>query len=74
MTHYRFYVLIGTMIVQGDDRECVNDGVACAEAERRVSSGELCGDAIEVWCGARLVRRFDKPPPGGTGEAALATQ
>lgn len=67
MLHYRFYFMIGTKIMQGEDVTCADDDDANREAERRLRTGDPVYDAIEVWQGARPVCRLERAALPGSG-------
>ena len=60
MQHYRFYLMVGTKIMRGEDLVCAGDDDASAEAERRLRTTEPSYDAVEVWQGVRRVCRHER--------------
>ena len=62
MLHYRFYGLVGTMILNAEDVLCADDRHASMEAEIRL--GPSTFDAIEVWQGTRVVCRHERSTHG----------
>lgn len=60
MQHYRFYLMVGTKIMRGEDFACAGDDDAGLEAERRLRTTEPGYDAIEVWQGTRRVWRYER--------------
>jgi len=60
--HYRFYGLVGTMILNAENVVCVDDRQASSEARARL--GPSVFDAIEVWQGARRVSRHERSIQG----------
>lgn len=60
MQHYRFYLMLGTKIMRGEDVACADDGDAAAQAESRLRTEEPGYDAIEVWQGTRRVWRHER--------------
>jgi hypothetical protein len=60
MLHYRFYLMVGTKIMRGEDVTCTDDRAANREAERRLQTGDPAYDAIEVWQGVRPVCRHER--------------
>jgi hypothetical protein len=62
MQHYRFYGLVGTMILHAEDVLCANDSQASVEAQARL--GPSAFDAIEVWQGTRVVCRHERSTHG----------
>lgn len=64
MQHYRFYGLVGTMILNAENVLCADDEAASDEARRRLAQCGSDFDAIEVWQGARLVCRHERSTQG----------
>ena len=60
MQHYRFYLMVGSKIMRGEDVACAGDDDAGREAERRLRTTEPGYDAIEVWQGVRRVWRHER--------------
>jgi hypothetical protein len=60
MAHYRFYFMIGTMIMQGEDVTCSGDDDAMAMAMERLGATASSCEAIEVWQGTRQVCRHER--------------
>lgn len=58
--HYRFYLMVGTMIMRGDHVACADDADASSQAERCLDDAQPTYDAIEVWHGTRLVCRHER--------------
>lgn len=68
MQHYRFYGLVGTMILNAENVLCADDDAASSEARRRLELSGSSYDAIEVWQGTRLVCRHDRSTQGAPVE------
>ena len=64
MQHYRFYALVGTMILNAENVLCADDEAASGEARRRLEQSGSGFDAVEVWQGTRLVCRHDRSAQG----------
>ncbi len=60
MASYRFYLMVGTMIIAREDAACGSDGEAQDHADRRLRETGATYDAIEVWDGARHVCRTER--------------
>jgi hypothetical protein len=60
MAHYRFYFMVGTMIMQAEDVTCPGDDDAMGLALERLGATESSYDAIEVWQAARQVCRHER--------------
>ena len=68
MQHYRFYGLVGTMILNAENVLCADDDAASDEGRRRLEQAGSSFDAIEVWQGTRLVCRHDRSSHGASAE------
>jgi hypothetical protein len=60
MASYRFYLMVGTMIIVREDASCDDDVAAQDWADRRLRETGAMYDAIEVWDGARRVCRTER--------------
>jgi len=60
MPSYRFYLIIGSMIIAREDAACANDDAAHDYADRRLRETGSTYDAVEVWDGTRRVCRTER--------------
>jgi hypothetical protein len=58
--NYRFYLMLGQQILQGEDVACVDDQDASAAAERLLETSDPAFDAIEAWRGTIRVCRHER--------------
>ncbi len=60
MPSYRFYLIVGSMIIAREDAAYANDEEAQLHADRRLRETGVTYDAIEVWDGTRRVCRTER--------------
>ncbi len=72
MVHYRFYGMVGTMIINAENVLCDDDEDAGRRATTRLAETGATYDAFEVWQGTRLVCRHERTPALGTASSATS--
>jgi hypothetical protein len=72
MVHYRFYGMVGTMIINAQDVSCDDDEDAGRRARELLDENGATYDAFEAWQGARLVCRHERAPALGTASSAAS--
>lgn len=67
MAHYRFYGMVGTMIISAENAQCADDAEASGRALSLLDDADATYDAIEAWQGARLVCRHERAQATNAG-------
>ncbi|HUK58304.1 MAG TPA: hypothetical protein VLV50_03660 [Stellaceae bacterium] len=60
MPSYRFYLIVGSMIMEREETLCADDREAHDRADRRLRETGARYDAIEAWDGVRRVCRIER--------------